>query len=106
MESCEKCLMDQYLDFYEEKYCEHVSCDGTSGIGSESDDNDQGNMLDLNEILRVGNAYTEGNCFEQYDGKKLDVLENGFTIGNAFWFAIGSLMQQGSDLNPKVVNHF
>lgn len=32
------------------------------------------------------------------------VLQNDFTLGNAFWFTIGSLMQQGSDLNPKV-NH-
>ncbi|KAL1139705.1 hypothetical protein AAG570_006683 [Ranatra chinensis] len=30
------------------------------------------------------------------------VLENDFTLGNAFWFTIGSLMQQGSELNPKV----
>lgn len=34
----------------------------------------------------------------------LDMLENGFTLGNSFWFAIGSLMQQGSDLNPEVFN--
>jgi ionotropic kainate glutamate receptor 2 len=31
------------------------------------------------------------------------VLENDFTLGNAFWFTIGSLMQQGSELNPKVI---
>lgn len=30
------------------------------------------------------------------------VVENDFTIGNSFWFTIGTLMQQGSDLNPKV----
>lgn len=29
------------------------------------------------------------------------VLENGFSLSNAFWFTIGSLMQQGSDLSPK-----
>lgn len=28
--------------------------------------------------------------------------ENDFTLKNSFWFAIGTLMQQGSDLNPKV----
>lgn len=27
-------------------------------------------------------------------------LHNQFTIGNAFWFTIGSLMQQGSELAP------
>jgi hypothetical protein len=31
------------------------------------------------------------------------VIENDFTLGNSFWFTIGTLMQQGSDLNPKVV---
>ena len=29
------------------------------------------------------------------------VLENGFSLSNSFWFTIGSLMQQGSDLAPK-----
>lgn len=29
--------------------------------------------------------------------------ENDFTLKNSFWFAIGTLMQQGSDLNPKVL---
>jgi ionotropic kainate glutamate receptor 2 len=31
------------------------------------------------------------------------VTENDFTLANSFWFAIGTLMQQGSDLNPKEV---
>ena len=31
-----------------------------------------------------------------------DVMENQFSISNSFWFTIGTLMQQGSDLNPKV----
>jgi ionotropic kainate glutamate receptor 2 len=31
------------------------------------------------------------------------VIENDFTLANSFWFTIGTLMQQGSDLNPKVV---
>lgn len=30
------------------------------------------------------------------------VVENDFTLANSFWFTIGTLMQQGSDLNPKV----
>lgn len=28
--------------------------------------------------------------------------ENDFTLKNSFWFSISTLMQQGSDLNPKV----
>lgn len=35
-----------------------------------------------------------------------DIIENQFTIANSFWFAIGTLMQQGSDLNPKVSAKF
>lgn len=31
------------------------------------------------------------------------VIENDFTLANTLWFTIGTLMQQGSDLNPKVV---
>lgn len=27
---------------------------------------------------------------------------NEFNLANSFWFTVGTLMQQGSDLNPKV----
>ncbi|KAI4480119.1 hypothetical protein M0804_010480 [Polistes exclamans] len=30
-----------------------------------------------------------------------EVIENQFSLSNSFWFTIGTLMQQGSDLNPK-----
>lgn len=30
-----------------------------------------------------------------------NVLQNNFSLVNSFFFTIGSLMQQGSDLNPK-----
>ncbi|XP_071541830.1 glutamate receptor ionotropic, kainate 2-like isoform X7 [Panulirus ornatus] len=30
-----------------------------------------------------------------------DIVENQFSLSNSFWFTIGTLMQQGSDLNPK-----
>ncbi|KAF6208028.1 hypothetical protein GE061_016477 [Apolygus lucorum] len=32
-----------------------------------------------------------------------DLVENQFSLANSFWFTIGTLMQQGSDLNPKLV---
>nr|CAD7571162.1 unnamed protein product [Timema californicum] len=31
-----------------------------------------------------------------------DLVENQFSLANSFWFTIGTLMQQGSDLNPKL----
>ncbi|XP_011878966.1 PREDICTED: glutamate receptor ionotropic, kainate 2-like isoform X3 [Vollenhovia emeryi] len=30
-----------------------------------------------------------------------EIVENQFSLSNSFWFTIGTLMQQGSDLNPK-----
>ena len=30
-----------------------------------------------------------------------EVLRNQFNLSNSFWFTIGSIMQQGSDLAPK-----
>ncbi|XP_032687022.1 glutamate receptor ionotropic, kainate 2-like isoform X6 [Odontomachus brunneus] len=33
-----------------------------------------------------------------------DVVENQFSLSNSFWFTIGTLMQQGSDLNPKATS--
>ncbi len=33
-----------------------------------------------------------------------DEVENNFTLSNSFWFAVGTLMQQGSDINPRAVS--
>ena len=33
-----------------------------------------------------------------------DLVENAFTLSNSFWFAVGTLMQQGSDINPRAVS--
>ncbi|XP_037956612.1 glutamate receptor ionotropic, kainate 2-like [Teleopsis dalmanni] len=43
--------------------------------------------------------------FEWHNSKhcnlNTDLLYSQFTIGNSFWFTVGTLMQQGSDINPK-----
>lgn len=31
-----------------------------------------------------------------------DVVENQFSVSNSFWFITGTLLRQGSGLNPKV----
>ena len=31
-------------------------------------------------------------------------LQNDFALANSFWFAVGTLMQQGSDLNPRAAS--
>ena len=33
-----------------------------------------------------------------------DYVENQFTAWNSLWFAVGTLMQQGSDINPKALS--
>lgn len=32
------------------------------------------------------------------------IVHNQFSLGNSFWFTVGTLMQQGSDLNPKAAS--
>ena len=34
----------------------------------------------------------------------MGVVRNQFSIANAFWYPVGTLMQQGSDLNPKTTS--
>lgn len=33
-----------------------------------------------------------------------DTVENAFSLSNSFWFTVGTLMQQGSDINPRAVS--
>ncbi|XP_023661128.1 glutamate receptor ionotropic, kainate 1 isoform X2 [Paramormyrops kingsleyae] len=33
-----------------------------------------------------------------------DIVENNFTLLNSFWFGVGALMQQGSELMPKALS--
>ncbi|XP_012936818.1 glutamate receptor ionotropic, kainate 2 [Aplysia californica] len=33
-----------------------------------------------------------------------DEVENTFDLSNSFWFTVGTLMQQGSDVNPRAVS--
>ncbi|XP_030075867.1 glutamate receptor ionotropic, kainate 3 [Microcaecilia unicolor] len=46
--------------------------------------------------------------YEWYDAHPCnpgsDIVENSFTLLNSFWFAVGALMQQGSELMPKALS--
>uniref|UniRef100_A0AAY4D6U7 Glutamate receptor n=1 Tax=Denticeps clupeoides TaxID=299321 RepID=A0AAY4D6U7_9TELE len=46
--------------------------------------------------------------YEWYDAHPCNpgsgVVENNFTLFNSFWFGVGSLMQQGSELMPKALS--
>lgn len=100
VELCDDCLYEKYAELL----CDHLSA--TTGIGSEDGDDSPGQDAD-EEIIDfvVDDACAEhgaGCEWERFGDKGSDVLENDFTAGNSFWFAIGSLMQQGSELNAKV----
>lgn len=106
IETCDECLHKKYVHLHGDN-CEHISDKGTSGIGSETGEQDLNEDVNDDEIGFVDDANVEHDDGQlYYEEKSLDVLENGFSIGNSFWFTIGSLMQQGSDLNPKVYYSF
>lgn len=44
----------------------------------------------------------EANLRHSHNETELLTSTNDFTLSNSFWFMIGTLMQQGSELNPKV----
>nr|XP_015833572.1 PREDICTED: glutamate receptor ionotropic, kainate 2 isoform X2 [Tribolium castaneum] len=102
-ELCDDCLLKKYSILFEfDEHCEH---DASSGIGSDAADDLASlpnNDNDIDEVIESINDPCLSH--EHADGRTLEILENGFTIGNSFWFAIGSLMQQGSDLNPKATS--
>lgn len=58
----------------------------------DADDDDSDGFYDIDH-----------EYLHEIDKTELLCIENDFTLRNSFWFTIGSLMQQGSDLSPKVV---
>lgn len=78
---------------------------------ADADDDDVSELLLANDDVRRPSSYFD-ECHSDDDDcmghnncsgeTELICIENGFTLTNSFWFSIGSLMQQGSDLNPKV----
>lgn len=84
--------------------CENSSCGESSGIESDiasRRDSHFGEIHDDNEI-----EFVEDPCLihEREDAiAALEYRQNEYNLLNSFWFTIGSLMQQGSDLNPKVL---
>lgn len=85
-ELCDECLLEAYTSDFQ---CSEHSCDCSSGIGSDTAWNKR-------------DVHYNDDTFSSEPFPVLEVRENDFTAGNSFWFGIGTLMQQGSDLNPKV----
>lgn len=56
---------------------------------------------DCEDENEINNLYRERNDLNYLTSTELLCMENDFTLRNSFWFTIGTLMQQGSDLNPK-----
>lgn len=63
----------------------------------DDDDDADGNHLPDDEFDEL--HLNTDDCHHETE---LMSIDNDFTLTNSFWFAIGTLMQQGSDLNPKV----
>ncbi|XP_050301823.1 glutamate receptor ionotropic, kainate 2 isoform X1 [Anthonomus grandis grandis] len=109
MELCDDCLLKKYKDLHQKEHCEHTlmltasGSDLSSGIGSDRDEDETETEDDLDLKYQETRTFLPDDHYHE-EISTLDVLENGFTIGNSFWFAIGSLMQQGSDLNPKATS--
>lgn len=92
-ELCDECLLGAYsVDLQ----CSEHHCNSSSGIGSEA-------ACNIRDVHYSPDSM-QSKLFPVYgnDNPILEVRENDFTVGNSFWFGIGTLMQQGSDLNPKV----
>ncbi|XP_071050380.1 glutamate receptor ionotropic, kainate 2 isoform X5 [Onthophagus taurus] len=110
-ELCEDCLVKKYEVVYGQ-------CFHPCGV---DDDNDSGNSSG-ESLLNVATAIERPQFSAMNDDEieflpdpcsshehadevaTLEVLQNNFTALNSLWFAIGSLMQQGSDLNPKATS--
>lgn len=85
-ELCDDCLTEAYLCTNPDPDERSCGCSSEIGTDVRCDGFPSEQLLDCTD-----------------DGRAtLEVRENDFTVGNSFWFGIGTLMQQGSDLNPKV----
>ncbi|XP_055858131.1 glutamate receptor ionotropic, kainate 2 isoform X2 [Episyrphus balteatus] len=72
---------------------------------NDDDDSDDENR----EEFHMNNAEDPNEMWELCDHEHTDETElvsirNEFTLKNSFWFAIGTLMQQGSDLYPRATS--
>jgi hypothetical protein len=75
--------------------CESVSDDESNLFNNESD------LLHDYPHLYWNMPEHGGPC-RHHNATELICLKNDFTLKNSFWFTLGTLLQQGSDLNPKV----
>lgn len=94
IELCDDCLFEKFSNNCDghDEYSPLGPDDGSSGFGSQAIHHHEEDLLEDHDDQQ---PHYHSECI-------LDVLQNDFTIGNSFWFAIGSLMQQGSDLDLKV----
>lgn len=103
---CEECLAKKYEILYGQ--CIHLHADDPADSSDEwPAPGEEEYLCQHKDVLANDDEieFVADPCStHEHDDEiaTLDVLENNFTALNSFWFAIGSLMQQGSDLNPKV----
>lgn len=101
-ELCEECELKKMALIYGEDfhYCDESSSAASSGIGSGPQSRRESQIVADDEIEFVDDPCTAHEHDDEMAA--LEYRQNEYTLLNSFWFTIGSLMQQGSDLNPKV----
>ncbi|XP_017769615.1 PREDICTED: glutamate receptor ionotropic, kainate 2-like [Nicrophorus vespilloides] len=99
-EQCDECVLRRLQGEYH--YAETMDCELHSGCESSGIGSDLAGFIDAVEDDLESTI--EDDLESEYVLSSLEMLENDFTICNSFWFAIGTLMQQGSDLNPKATS--
>ncbi|GJQ67716.1 hypothetical protein Trydic_g16537 [Trypoxylus dichotomus] len=102
---CEDCLAKKYETLYGR--CIHLHIGNPTNSNESSIQENEECLCEHKNVLLGDDEieFVPDPCSShEHDDEiaTLDVLENSFTASNSFWFAIGSLMQQESDLNPKV----
>lgn len=89
-ELCDACLL--------ETYCNNPQCEDHICTCLLEINNDKEQIIYNNHV----DTFPPEPLLEYQNSIILGVLLNEFTMGNSFWFGVGTLMQQGSGLNPKV----
>ncbi|XP_054261553.1 glutamate receptor ionotropic, kainate 2 isoform X2 [Macrosteles quadrilineatus] len=104
---CDECALWE-LEHGQEMVCEHDLVHG-HGYDHVSDHDHDYDHLDHDHDHHDhhnhhGHDHDHHHEDEDQIVASLLVVENDFTLANSFWFTIGTLMQQGSDLNPKATS--
>lgn len=94
---CDDCLTERFnrLNDYDEQSCNHETDNAVSENRSDKETRKC-------ECEVASTASSESYLDYEHNYDYAEWKENDFNLSNSFWFVIGALMQQETDLNPKV----